>query len=326
MSAVSRQAGHLGWLVATVLLSACTGPQSALDPAGAAAERIAELFWQMLIAAAVIWSLVLGLAVYASRHGRKPWSERSVLTMILWAGALVPTVLLCGLLIHGLRLMPEMRTTGGDLRIEVSGERFWWRVTYQQEGRPPVVSANELRLPAGAAVEIVLTSPDVIHSFWIPSLAGKTDMIPGRTTRQMLRPTKPGIYRGACAEFCGSSHALMAMTAVVMEPDAFERWLDAEGGPATPALEEGREAFEANGCHACHSVRGVAEGASIGPDLTHLGSRHSIGAGILANTPENIARFVQATEKIKPGVRMPSYDMLPEKDLHALAAWLGGLR
>jgi cytochrome c oxidase subunit 2 len=307
-------------------LAGCTGPQSALDPAGSDAAQVSLLFWQMLAAAAVIWCLVLGTAIYAARANRRPWRERTGLNMIIVAGAIFPTLALAGLLIHGLRLMPELRAAGQDLRIEVVGERFWWRVTYQLEGRPLVVSANELRMPAGASVEVSLSSPDVIHSFWIPPLAGKTDMIPGRTTRQSLRPTRPGVYRGACAEFCGSSHALMAMTAVVMEPAEFARWLDAEARPATASAHPGEQVFRANGCAACHSVRGIAEDGIVGPDLTHLGSRHSVGAGILDNTPENIARFIAHTEALKPGVRMPSYNMLPEDDLQALATWLDGLQ
>jgi cytochrome c oxidase subunit 2 len=310
----------------TVALLGCTGPQSALDPAGSDAAQISLLFWQMLGAAAVIWCLVLGTAVYAARADRHPWRERTGLNMILFAGAIFPTLALAGLLIHGLRLMPELRAAGEDLRIEVVGERFWWQVSYHLEGHPVVVSANELRMPAGASVEVTLSSPDVIHSFWIPPLAGKTDLIPGRTTRQSLRPTRPGVYRGACAEFCGSSHALMAMTAVVMEPDEFTRWLEAEARPAAASADPGEQVFRANGCAACHSIRGIAEGGMVGPDLTHLGSRHSVGAGILDNTPENIARFVARTEALKPGVRMPSYGMLPEDDLRALAIWLDGLR
>ena len=308
-------------------LGACSGPQSALDPGGVAAERIAELFWQMLAGAVVIWCMVLGTAVYASRRPPSAWSDSKALAMILWAGAILPTVVLAGLLVHGLRLMPELRVSNhSDLRIEVVGEQFWWRVTYQVPGQPPVVSANEIRMPAGATVEVVLDSPDVIHSFWIPSLAGKTDLIPGRTTRQQLKPSKPGIYRGACAEFCGSSHALMAMIAVVMEPADFEEWLAAEAGPAAPSPGRGADAFHAHGCGACHTVRGTKAAGVIGPDLTHLGSRHSVGAGILENTPDAIARFVAHTEALKPGVRMPAYAMLPGDELDALATWLDSLQ
>jgi cytochrome c oxidase subunit 2 len=307
-------------------LSACTGPQSALDPAGEDAAGIAALFWQMLAGAAVIWCLVLGGSVLASWRGRSLWQVATALKVILWAGAVFPTVVLAGLLIHGLRLMPALRATESDLRIEVVGERFWWRVIYHQDGASPVVSANEVRLPAGATVEFVLSSPDVIHSFWIPPLGGKTDMIPGRTTRLVLRPTRIGVYRGACAEFCGASHALMALTAEVMAPDDFARWLEAEAGPAAVTAGPGPDAFLRHGCGACHSVRGTPADAVIGPDLTHLGSRHTVGAGILANSPTTIARFIAHAETLKPELRMPSYAMLPETELWLLADWLASLR
>nr|WP_141703431.1 cytochrome c oxidase subunit II [Methylobrevis pamukkalensis] len=300
--------------------------QSMLDPAGIAATRIADLFWVMLIGAAVIWCLVISLAVYASRLKKTPVSERTALRLIIGAGVVFPTVVLTALLVYGLRLMPELRTSDGDLTIAVTGEQFWWRVEYRLPDGRVVPSANELRMPAGATVEVVLGTADVIHSFWIPALAGKTDMIPGRTTRQMLKPERPGIYRGACAEFCGSSHSLMAMTAVVMEPEAFAAWIEREAADAVPSGNaRGREVFMASGCSACHTVRGTEAAGRIGPDLTHLGGRESLGAGILPNQPDAIARFVAETDRIKPGARMPAFPMLPEDDLAALAAWLGGL-
>jgi cytochrome c oxidase subunit 2 len=312
-------------LGACLVLAGCSGPQSSLDPAGEAAERVSELFWQMLTGAAVIWCIVIGASVLASYRGSRTWDDRTAFRVILWGGAVFPTIVLAGLLVHGLRLMPELRAAGGDLRIEVEARQFWWHVTYHAEGRPPIVSANELRMPAGGIVEVVLTSPDVIHSFWIPAIAGKTDAIPGRTTRQMLKPTRPGIYRGACAEFCGSSHALMAMTAEVMTPERFEAWLDEEGGPAKPQASAGEQVFQQAGCGACHTVRGTPANGTVGPDLTHVGSRHAIGAGILPNSPEEIARFVAHADEVKPGIDMPSYRMLPEQDLMALATWLAGL-
>ena len=315
----------LPFLIGCTVLAGCSGPQSSLDPAGQAAERVTELFWQMLAGAAVIWCIVIGASVLASYRGSRTWDDKTALRVILWGGAVFPTVVLAALLVHGLRLMPELRAEGGSLRIEVDGRQFWWRITYHREGFPPVVSANELRMPVGETVEVVLTSPDVIHSFWIPSIAGKTDLIPGRTNRQMLKPTRIGVYRGACAEFCGASHALMAMTAEVMEPGPFEDWLRRESGPIQPVSAPGEQIFQAGGCGACHTVRGTQANGTIGPDLTHVGSRHAIGAGILATTPEAIARFVARADEVKPGIDMPSYQMLPEQDLMALSTWLAGL-
>lgn len=311
------------------LLTGCGGVQSALDPAGFEAEQVARLFWAMLIASGVIWVLVLGLASYAARRRGQPWSQQGASRLIVWAGAVVPTLLLAVLLFYGLRLMPELRAPGGPLRVHVEGEQFWWRVRYHPPGGAPVESANALVLPVGQRVEFSLSTRDVIHSFWVPALGGKMDMIPGRTNRLVLEPTRTGEFRGACAELCGASHALMAFTVRVVEPAEFEAWLAREAAPAAavePAAQAGEAAFLANGCGACHSVRGTAARGAIGPDLTHLASRPTIGAGILENSAENRAAFIARVDQIKPSARMPAYGTLPETEIAAIAAWLGTLR
>ena len=308
-----------------LLLAGCAGPQSALDPAGDGAERLALLFWVMLTGSAVLWAAVLALAFYAAKVRPERFSEAFGPGLILWGGAIFPTVVLTALLTYGLWLMPDMRGRGDGLRIHVSGEQFWWRVRYQPANGAEVESANEIRLPAGQRVEFFLDAPDVIHSFWIPSLGGKLDMIPGRTNRLVLHPTKLGIYRGVCAEFCGTSHALMAFSVVVTEADAFNRWL-ADEAKAAPQAGRGGGLFLANGCGACHAVRGTEANGRIGPDLTRVGSRRTIGAGILDNTTENLARFITETEAIKPGSRMPSYNMLSREDATAIASYLGSLK
>ncbi|MEN2977836.1 cytochrome c oxidase subunit II (plasmid) [Tistrella bauzanensis] len=324
----------IGVSAVILLTGGCTGIQSTLDPAGIGAERVASLFWVMLTGAGIIWVMVMAIAIHAARR-KRPISLFTAKRFIIAMGAIFPTVVLTALLVHGLRLMPELRTGGGDLTIEVVGEQFWWRVVYHPPaGHPaagtPVVSANELRLPAGAEVDLVLNSPDVIHSFWIPAIGGKIDMIPGRTTRLTLKPTRPGIYRGACAEFCGTAHALMALTAEVMPQADFDRWLADQAGPArTPApgtpAARGARVFADQGCGACHSVRGTEAQGRIGPDLTRIGGRHSIGAGILPNTPARMADFISATTTVKPGVLMPPYGMLAPQALADLSAYLESL-
>jgi cytochrome c oxidase subunit 2 len=308
-----------------LLLAGCTGPQSALDPAGDGAERLATLFWVMLIGSAVLWLAVIALAVYAAKARPDRFSEAFGPALILWGGAILPTVVLTALLTYGLWLIPDLRGRGDGLRIHVSGEQFWWRVRYRAPNGVEADSANEIRLPVGQRVEFFLDAPDVIHSFWIPSLGGKLDMIPGRTNRLVLHPTKPGIYRGVCAEFCGASHALMAFSVVVTEADAFNRWLADEARSAAQG-GRGAELFLANGCGACHAVRGTDANGKIGPDLTHIGGRRTIGAGILDNTAENLARFIRETEAIKPGSRMPSYNMLSREEAAAIASYLGSLK
>jgi cytochrome c oxidase subunit 2 len=169
----------------------------------------------------------------------------------------------------------------------------------------------------------------VIHSFWIPSLGGKVDMIPGRRTRLVLEPTRTGAFRGACAEFCGTSHALMAFSVVVLEEAAFEDWLAQEAtaatAPGSPAAARGQELFLQVGCGACHTVRGTEADGTIGPDLTHLASRATLGAGTFPNTFDDLVRWIAHTEEVKPDVRMPSFGALPREHIEAIAAYLEGL-
>lgn len=302
--------------------------QSALDPAGHEAETVLRLFLGMLAAACVIWLAVFGTAVYAMRVAPGPHREQTAKHFIFWGGIVFPVVALAGLLTYGLVLMPELRARGDGLTIAVSGEQWWWRVTYEpSDDDGAVVSANELRLPVGERVELILDSPDVIHSLWIPALGGKLDMIPGRTTRLVLEPTRTGTFRGVCAEFCGESHALMAFPVVVMDRPDFDAWLDARREPARTdaAAAAGERLFLQAGCGSCHSVRGTEARGVIGPDLTHIGSRLSLGAGILPNDSSSMIRFIRNVEAIKPGALMPSFAMLPDAEVAAIARYLEGL-
>jgi cytochrome c oxidase subunit II len=318
-----------------LLVAACSGPQSALSPAGKEAERIAELFWWMTAGALVIWVAVVGISLYTTLGKSRPYSRTGATkVLIIGGGALLPTLILGLLLAYGLSLLPELvaPAPNGSLRIAVSGEQWWWRVSYLRPGEDAatVELANEIRLPVGEPVEFRLESPDVIHSFWIPALGGKIDMIPGRVTRLALTPTKTGVFRGTCAEYCGTSHALMSFDVVVEEKETFDRWLARQQAPAlelTGSLAaQGQSLFLANGCGACHTIRGTPANGTVGPDLTHFGSRLSVGAGILANSPEAILRWIAHTEQLKPGVLMPSFDMLPKEDLDAMTAYLEGLK
>ena len=278
--------------IGLVGLGGCDGPQSALDPAGRAAEQIARLFWVMAGGAAAVWLVVAALAVYAVRGAKTAKEERLAKFLIIGGGAVVPTVILAVVLVYGLAMMPGLlaRAPEGSLKVAVTGEQWWWRVRYQPPDGGEVVLANEIRLPVDTTVEFHLDSPDVIHSFWIPALGGKMDRIPGRKTRLVLEPMRAGIYRGVCAEYCGTAHALMAFSVVVMEKEDFARWLDNSGSPRRKPAElvtvRGRDFFFSNGCSACHAVRGTPADGVVGPDLTHVGSRLTIGAGILPNEPE----------------------------------------
>lgn len=322
------------WCPVMALVGGCregSHPQSMLEPAGVAAGAVADLWWVLLSGAAVIWCVVIGASVYAVYVRPRPHDRGRTTLLIIGGGAVVPALVLLVLLVHSLRLMPTVYPAIPDqgLRISVSGERWWWRVAYEGPDGAEIPLANEIRLPVDESTTFLLHAPDVIHSFWIPSLAGKIDMIPGRVNRMVVRPTRTGVFRGACAEFCGTSHALMNFGVVVMEPQAFSEWLRRQalpaGEPGSAQAARGRDLFLAYGCSACHAIRGTPAVGRIGPDLTHVGSRISLGAGILPNEPDAFARWIARTHQVKPDVAMPQFDMLPKEEIEALALYLDGL-
>lgn len=300
--------------------------------AGEDATRIAELFIWMAAGAALIWLAVIGVAVYATRVRTGAHNPRIARLLIIGAGAVLPVLVLGILLAYGLWLVPELRrpAPANAVKVEVVGEQWWWRVRYARPDGSTVELANEIRLPRGRAAEFRLLSADVIHSFWIPPLGGKVDMIPGRVTRMIVEPTRTGVFRGACAEYCGTSHALMNLAVVVMEEQAFRRWLEHQfadaPAPASETTRRGQALFLANGCGACHTVRGTAADGVVGPDLTHVGGRLTIGAGILPTEPAAFARWIGQTRRIKPAARMPAFHMLPPDELQAMGAWLESLQ
>lgn len=313
------------------VLSGCDGRQSTLNPAGRGAEDIAELFWWMCIGGAIIWFAVLGLAYYVTKARPEVHSEAAARWLIIGGGVAFPVIVLTILLSYGLALMPDLRATqDADLRIAVAGEQWWWRVRYQPQGSEAIELANEIRLPVNSKVIFELSSPDVIHSFWIPSLGGKMDMIPGRVNELMLQPTKTGVFRGVCAEYCGTSHALMEFEAVVMPQEEFDAWLAAQAQPAQPPQSEparrGLTAFQRNGCGACHTIRGTDADGTLGPDLTHVGSRLTLAAGVLGVEVADFQRWIAHTHAIKPDARMPAFDMLPDSDLRDMAHYLSELK
>ncbi|HKO50581.1 MAG TPA: cytochrome c oxidase subunit II [Polyangiaceae bacterium] len=321
----------VGGLLA-VLLCGCGGAQSALAPAGPTAARLATLFWGLTLGALFIWLLVVALALYAAYFPHRGKQRTRARRLIVGGGVVFPSVVLTGVLSYSLALLPELLAPApeGSLRVEVIGYQWWWEVRYLRAGQQPVVLANEVRVPLGQPVEFELESRDVIHSFWIPALGGKMDMIPGRRTRLRLQADRAGVFRGACAEYCGTSHALMAFPVVALEPSEFAAWLRAQSAnahtPSAPNIERGGRLFLENGCGACHSVRGSEAAGRVGPDLSHVGGRLSLAAGTLSNGRSELARWLVETERLKPGVHMPSFGMLPASDIEALAAYLESLK
>lgn len=280
----------------------------------------------------VVWLGVIALLVYSVRTRPESFTRRKARMMIVGGGVVVPVTVLTVLLLYGLAPILALVAPAppGSLKIVVSGEQWWWRVHYLRSGEQPIPLANEIRLPVGEPVEFHLESPDVIHSFWIPSLGGKMDMIPGRKTRLVLTPSRTGVFRGVCAEYCGASHAWMAFSVLVQPRNEFDAWLRHQSQPAAPPQDEwathGAQLFLAHGCSACHTIRGTTAAGVVGPDLTHVGSRLSLAAGTLSNDHDAFAVWIRQTHEVKPEVLMPSFHLLPAEDIHALAAYLEGLK
>jgi cytochrome c oxidase subunit 2 len=307
---------------------------SALIPAGPAAREIAALWWAMLVAGAVILLAVCAILLWHALPGGRRPRRLAGRRLVVLGGIAFPTVALSALLLWSLgvggRLVAALPADA--LRIEVVGRMWWWEVRYlAADGTVEFVGANELRIPTGRPVELLLESADVIHSFWVPRLAGKTDMIPGRTNRLTIEAEEAAIYRGQCAELCGLQHARMALYVESMAPDEFEAWhaghMQPAPAPATPFLARGRDLFVSSGCGACHRVRGLdqAEG-TLGPDLTFVGQRISLAAGLLPNGVGALAGWIASAQHLKPGNAMPSFAELEGEDLRALAAWLESLQ
>lgn len=321
------------WLAAVLLLAACDGPQSVFEPHGPDAERLLTLTWILFIGGTVIFVGVMGLIGYALFAHPDRMRRLSGNQLVLWGGFVFPIVTLTVLTVYSAWTTSVLTAAPREepLRVEVIGHMWWWEVRYPGEpGMPQVVTANEIRIPVGRPVEVTVSTADVIHSFWVPNLHGKIDLIPGHLNRRVFTAHEPAVMRGQCAEFCGAQHTWMAFSVVAEEPGRFEEWLERQREPAaeplTPLLREGREAFIAQGCGACHQVRGVPQAdGDLGPDLTHVGSRLLIAAGRLENGVGALAGWIASSQHLKPENLMPSFDRLDGPTLRAIASWLESL-
>jgi len=304
--------------------------QSVLHPAGWDAAIISGFAWVLFGAGTLIFLAVMALLLLSLRPQGRP---ASALLWIGGGGIAFPVVVLSALLAwstwRSAQLAPQ--SSKDALTISVTAKMWWWEVRYHDPaGGREIVTANEIHIPTGRAVYLGLNSSDVIHSLWVPSLAGKRDMVPGRVTGLTLRADKPGVYRGQCAEYCGAQHAKMALHVVASNPEDFDAWLARQAAPALPAnsqqVERGRAAFLEQRCQACHTIRGVAEGSHLGPDLTHVGSRMHIGAGTLRTHRDTLNGWIADPQATKPGVFMPGSRDLDRETLAALAAYLEHLK
>jgi cytochrome c oxidase subunit 2 len=309
--------------------------QSALHPAGAQAARIEGLWWLMFWVCTVVWVLVmaaLGAALLRGRGGRSVATSPQTLVRVVATAIGVSTMVLIGLLAASVMTGRAVGSLAAPdaLVIQITGYQWWWHIEYlNPDPSLRVTTANELHLPTGRPIAITLKSGDVIHSFWVPSLHGKIDLVPGRQNTTWLNVERPGVYRGQCAEFCGLQHANMALAVVAEPPGQFEQWLAAQRlpprAPATAQQRRGLELIERGACMMCHAIRGTTAGGRTAPDLTHFATRSTIAAGTVPNTRENLARWIVDPQHLKPGNRMPSTGLSGE-DLEAVVAYLETLR
>jgi cytochrome c oxidase subunit 2 len=321
----------VGAVLAAALVACGDGSPSMLDGRGPEARRVAGVWWLMFAMAAAVYVVVAGFIVVSIRRGRraKAATEGPKDDTFIWFGGLVaPVVILAVLAVVTITTTQDLRTAKADeLRIDVVAKRWWWDVRYPDAG---VATASEIHIPVGRPIDIVLTSDNVVHSFWVPQLAGKVDTIPGQTNHLRLEASEAGTYRGECAEYCGIQHANMNYVVIAEEPADFDRWLArrTSGAGLTPTSEEaarGQVVFNRQTCAGCHTVRGTQSTGSVGPDLSDFGSRQSIGSLAVPNTRENLARWIDDPQSVKPGNLMPP-TKLSADDMAALTAYLEGLK
>jgi cytochrome c oxidase subunit 2 len=306
------------------------GLQSAFNAQGPHADTVATLALVMTIGATVIFVIVLALTAYAiwGPPQRRRWSSTE--RFVVGAGLIVPVVVLAALLTYSLSLLRVVGAAPlpGDLVIEIVAEQWWWRVHYlDQQGEVEFATANEVHVPVGRPVEFILKAHDVIHSFWVPSLAGKADMIPGRVQRLRVTADRRGVFRGQCAEYCGGPHAQMALYVVAATEQEFAAWRSRQrqiAVAAEGALAQARSLFESR-CGVCHTVRGTSARGTLGPDLTHVGSRLSLAAGMLPNNVGNLNAWIAGSQQIKPGNLMPSMHVIGASEVRAVADYLAAL-
>ena len=330
-----RPPGALAILIAAALLSGC-GKQSPLNPHSPQASDIATLWWGMLIAAAIVFFGAVGLLLLAWLRRDKAGlpvfgeSERAANGLVIGFGMVVPIVVLVVLFaisdvyVIGKTEAPAPGST--DLTIDVTGHQWFWEVRYPGTH---AVTANEIHIPVDTRVAVVARTKDVIHSFWVPELNRKVDMIPGRANRVLLYADRPGVYRGQCSEFCGLQHAHMAMKVFADPPGRFRAWLanmsEPTPAPTTAGQRRGEQVFMDHACASCHTLRGTDARGDVGPDLTHLATRSSLAADTIPNSPAYLAEWVADPQHVKPGNRMPGL-RFSDADFQALLDYLQSRR
>ena len=327
----------------SMLLPVVTGTngQSSLFPGGPAATRLAHLGWFVLILFLIVAAVMWFLIVLVSSRPRGNFQEHAPVdagggqNWVLIGGFAIPAAILAIVFISGLSTMSAFPVHDGLTRppaeIKITGHQWWWQVKYM-EGQldQRVLGANEVHIPVGRAVDIDLVSADVIHSFWVPTLHGKVDLIPGLVNRIRIQADHPGVFRGQCAEYCGAQHAHMILLVVAQTPQEFEGWLAQQRQPGAASVDvqqlHGQAVFLQQACVLCHTVRGTGARGTVGPDLTHIGSRIGIAANMLPNDDANLAAWVTHAQSLKPACVMPNVTGFSGAELRDLVAYLRSLQ
>jgi cytochrome c oxidase subunit 2 len=326
-------------LLPSSLLTGCSGWQSALDVHGQSAISLKHLIVLIVSVCSLIWALVMIALIFAlwRRRGRDPFpfrpdparERRMTIPVALAVAASV--IVIAALTFASFSTTRALKVAANDdLVIKIRGLQWWWDVEYFGSGPDQrFQTANEIHIPVGRSVRFQLEGADVIHSFWVPSLAGKQDLVPGRPNELSVRADRPGVYRGQCAEFCGMQHAHMAFFVIADEPHVFEEWLRAQRRPAALSSDvevlAGQQAFMSKPCAACHMIRGTPAAGTTGPDLTHVGGRKYIAAGLLETTRGSLAAWIADPQTLKPGNNMPMVPLNPE-ELRSISAYLASLK
>ncbi len=319
----------------------CTGVQSALDPHGTVAAQLSWLIELIVFVCALVWLAVICFLAAALVPGRQAGDPAARLVLdapaerrmgVVVAVALAGTVLIItAFTALSFAATRRLNLTEADpVTIELTGYQWWWEVKYPDPQPDRVlVTANEIHVPVGRTIRIKLAAADVIHSFWVPSLAGKQDLIPGRDNTITLNADRPGIYRGQCAEFCGFQHAHMALLVIAQSEAEYEAWRSAQLAAATSPSDaeqaRGRDVFEGKACAVCHTVRGTSAAGRLGPDLTHVASRKSIAGGALETTRGSLAAWIADPQTVKPGNNMPQVSLSAD-ELNALSSYMASLQ
>ena len=331
--------------ICAALCSSCGGIHNALNPTGPQAQNLSRLWWLFFIVCSVVFVIVMIALLLSLRNKttepqlatapviepplEQERKRRNVIISAVTITVIILFVFLIASYSAGRSMTAELEHKNG-LNIELTGHQWWWEVRYDDVDASNIfTTANEIHIPVGVPVTFSLKAADVIHSFWVPNLAGKKDLIPGKINTIWLQADKPGVYRGQCAEYCGLQHARMALWIVAEPQEQFNAWRQNQTQtsvtPASDSLKRGQQVFLTSTCVMCHAINGTPAGSNIGPNLTHVGSRQMIAAATLVNTRDHMAQWIRDSQTFKPGNKMPQNN-LSDADLQALVEYLQSLQ